>query len=426
MHVRPLGLFLALTLCALTPHNPALGDNWPRFRGPNGTGISTDNKVPVKWSARDGILWKTALPGTGHSSPIVWGERVFLQSANGKERLLLCLDTNKGKILWSKAVPGKVAHTHRFNTLASSTPATDGDRVYAVFWDGTSVGLYAYDFKGNLVWQQDLGRFTSQHGPGFSPIVHNGKVIVNNDQDGSAVVQAFEAKTGKKAWSATRTAFRACYSTPFLLSQALTTVTPDPKAQLIVTSTAGITAYDPANGKEIWKFTWSFPGMALRTVGSSVAADGMVFAASGDGSGLRSMIGVRAGGKGDITRGNPVWNREKDRDTPYVPTLLAWGGHLYATRDDGFALCYSAKTGKELWRARLGASVSASPILIDGKVYAVDEKGTVHVFEASPAGYKSLGRNPLGETVYSTPAVANGQLYIRGKNHLYCIGKATK
>ncbi len=408
LSLYPLAGFFALVLLC--------GSDWPRFRGPNGTGIAADRDIPVKWTPKN-ILWKTALTGTGHSSAIVVKGKVFLEAATKKERLLLCIDAQSGKMLWTKSVPGEVAAMHQFSSLASATPCSDGERVFCVFWDGKHVGLHAYDFAGKPRWKADLGEFTSQHGPGFSPIVHDGKVIVNNDQDGSAVLQAFRAKDGKPAWEVKRPAFRACYSTPFIYYDQ------GAAPELIVTSTAGISGYNPTDGSEAWKYTWSFTGMALRTVGSSVAADGVVIAAAGDGSGARGMIAVKLGGKGDVTSKNLVW--EKDRDTPYVPCVLAYQGHLYTIHDQGVARCYETRTGKVVWEKQLNLKIMSSPVLIDGKVYAAGEKGDVVVYAAAPDGCKVVARNPLGELVYSTPAVANGRLYIRGAKHLFCIGKAS-
>ncbi len=405
MHARLLLPLAFLVLC---------GADWTRFRGPNGTGISSDRDVPVKWTAKN-ILWKTPLPGSSHSSPIVVKGKVYLLSATPTDRLVVCVDAGKGNVLWTRKVPGAVGKAHRKSSLASATPCSDGQRIFCVFWDGRAVGLYAYDLDGTPLWDASLGSFKSQHGPGFSPIVADGKVIVNNDQDGKATLQAFHAADGKPAWTVSRPAFRTCYSTPFLHDQGVA------GPELIVTSTAGLTGYDPANGKELWNFTWSFPVKPLRTVGSAVVGDGLAFLASGDGDGSRAMIAVKLGGKGDLTRTNLVW--EKDSGTPYVPSLLAWKGHLYTINDDGVAVCYEGKTGKETWRGRLGGNVSASPVLIDGKVYSIDEKGVVFVFEARPDEFKLLASNKLGETVYATPAVANGRLYVRGAKHLICVGK---
>ncbi len=343
MHARlrllPLALLSALVLT---------GADWTRFRGPNGTGIAADGDVPVKWSDRN-ILWKTPLPGSSHSSPIVVKGKVFLLSATRSERLLVCLDAVKGKLLWSRGVPGKVGRTHRKSSLASATPCSYGEKVYCVFWDGSNVGLYAYDLEGKLAWERDLGRFTSQHGPGFSPVVYDGKVIVNNDQDGKSTLQAFRASDGEPAWSVKRRAFRACYSTPFLLSEG------SAAPQLVVGSTAGLTGYNLADGKELWSFTWNFSVKPLRTIGSPVAGDGMVFLGSGDGDGSRALVAIKLAGKGDGTKPSLAW--DKDSGTPYVPSMLYHKGHLYTVNDFGAATCYDPKTGKELWRGRTGDAV---------------------------------------------------------------------
>jgi outer membrane protein assembly factor BamB len=244
----------------------------------------------------------------------------------------------------------------------------------------------------------------------------DGKVIVNNDQDGAASLLAFDARTGKKVWEAERRPFRACYSTPFVAE------TNNGKL-LMVTSTAGLTGYDPATGKEAWHYTWSFAGMALRTVGSSVVADGAVIACSGDGSGERNMIAVKLDGKGDVTRTNLLWTKAKNRATPYVPTVVAEGKYVYGVLDEGQAFCFEAANGKEMWRGRLAGNVSASPLLIDGKVYVFDERGDVFVFAADPSELKVIGRSKVGESVMASPAVANGRLYLRGERHLICVGK---
>lgn len=405
---------LFLVFLALAVVRPVLAGDWPRFRGPNGTGISHDRQVPVKWTDKD-VLYRTRLPGSSHSSPIVVGNRVFVLSASQTERYVVCLDATSGTILWTKTVPGRVGKTHRKSSLASSTPCSDGERVYCVFWDGTRVGLFAYDFTGKLVWRQDLGPFASQHGPGFSPIVVEDHVIVNNDQDGKAMLQAFDAKTGKLAWEVDRPAFRTCYSTPFVHEQGAG------GKELIVFTTAGFTAHDPASGKELWRYTWRFSTKPLRTVASPIAADGLVFGSAGDGDGSRAMIAVKLGGKGDVSATHQAW--ELDSGTPYVPTVVAHAGHLFTVTDDGFIVCRESRTGKEVWRQRLGAPVCASPVLIDGKVYVVTEKGDVTVFVASAEGFRPLAKNSVGEAVIASPAVANNRLYLRGTTHLICVGK---
>jgi outer membrane protein assembly factor BamB len=415
MRKGPVGLALFLFLCGAVSDGRLAAD-WPRFRGPNGTGVASDKDIPIQWGEQDGVLWKIPLPGLGNSSPVVWRERLFVQSAtpDGKERLLLCLGVTDGKMLWSRSVPGSQAKMHVKNTLASSTPAVDGERVYAVFWDGNHLGMVAYDLEGNLVWSRDLGAFTSQHGAGTSPMVHDDKVFLANDQDGTASLLALEARTGKTVWQVPRRAFRACYSTPFLLEQ------PGAPAELIVASTAGLTSYNPQNGTEHWHCNWNFAGMPLRTVGSPIYSNGRILVTSGDGGGSRHMMAVKVGGKGDVSATHIAW--EHNRSCPYVPCLLTVGEYLYSVNDRGIAGCNVAKTGETVWSERLGGTMTSSPVLIDGKVYVASEEGHVYVFESAPS-FRLLARNPVGEQVVATPAVADNRLFIRGASHLFCIGK---
>lgn len=417
MRKAKLGLGLFLLVCGVVGderHTEAA--NWPRFRGPNGTGIAMDTDIPVQWSAKDGILWKTAVPGAGNSSPVIWGDRIFLQSASadGKERLLLCLSTSDGKVLWSRTHSGDRAKINAKNTLASSTPATDGERVVAAFWDGKEITLAAYDLKGEPLWQRNLGGFRSQHGAGASPVLYKDKVFYALDQDGAATLYALDAKTGKTAWQKTRKPFRACYSAPFLLTRG-------DKTELMVESTGGVTAYDPDSGAENWTWNWKFTGKPLRTVGSPVYSEGLIFVPAGDGDGERHYACFKVGDKGDVTKTNLAWETKK-RSFPYVPCALIRGEHLYFVNDQGFAECHVAKTGDTVWAERLGGNVTASPVLIDGKIYSISEDGDVFVFPAEPT-YKLLAKNSLGETVRASPAVADHRLYIRGQNHLFCIGK---
>jgi outer membrane protein assembly factor BamB len=405
--MRRLGIFLL----AITPG--ILAADWPRFRGPNGTGVA-DANLPVRWQEED-IVWKAAIPGIGHSSPVIGAGRVFLQSASedGRERWLLCLDAATGKTLWKAAAPGQSAYTHKRNSLASSTPAVDDQRVYAVFWDGKNVHLIAHDLKGARLWQQDLGSFTSQHGPGFSPVVVGDKVIVANDQDGSAVLLAFDASSGKLVWKARRKAYRACYSTPFLLDR-------NDGKHLVVVSTAGVTGYDPKSGKELWNCTWPPARMPLRTVSSPVFVDGLVVATAGDGHGDRLAIGVKPGGSGDVTATNLAW--EDRKAFPYVPSLLGLGKHIYSVNDIGFIACHLAATGQQLRLERLSGPVTASPLLAGGKIYLATEQGDVYVYSATPE-LKRLAINHLGERVSASPAAADNHLFIRAQEHLFCIGK---
>jgi outer membrane protein assembly factor BamB len=405
---------LALPLILLAAGSfAAAGSDWPRFRGPNGTGASPDKDVPLKWSAADGVLWKTPLPGSGNSSPIVSGGRIFLQSSSPAERSLVCLDAGTGKVLWTRSLPGQRARMHPKNTLASGTPASDGERVYVASWDGKDLILVAYSIAGDLVWRRDLGAFTSQHGAAHSPVVEGGRVFLADDQDGSAVVLAYDAASGRPLWRTERKAFRACYSTPFVRPTGS-------GMELVVASTAGVTAYDPESGAVNWNCDWTFPKKPLRTVASPVAGAGLIFANAGDGDGSRDMIAVQPGSKGDGSAGKVVWQESKS--FPYVPSLIADGNYLFSVTDNGIAACHQAQTGKRIWSERLGGPVSASPVLVGDRIYAAGEDGQIYVFAAAGT-YKLLAKNSLDEPVMATPAVADGRLYIRGKDNLFCVGK---
>lgn len=422
-----------LTLAALVLAGaPLAAADWPRFRGPDGLGTTADKDVPVSFGPSD-YLWKTPIPGKGNSSPIVSKGKVFLQTAaeDGSSRSLVCVDANTGKILWTKELKGQFARTNEKNSMASSTPAADGERVYAVFWDGKRISLTAWDYAGTQLWTKDLGPFVSQHGPGLSPTVLGDRVFLNIDQDGTAEVAAFDGKTGEQAWKKSRQAYRASYTTPFALTR-------DGKTEVVVASSAGVTAYDPKDGAVTWNWTWVWkpdpkapprekgkrgPGDPLRNVGGPIYHNGMIYAYGGDGSGDRHMVALKAPTTGDVTDTPPVW--EKKKETPYVPMPLVHGDHLYwVTDQENKALCVEAKTGKVVWSERLPGSdkVTACPVLIDGKVYSVNESGRVAVFKAAPE-FDLLADNDLKEGVYASPAVADGKLYIRGTKHLFCIGK---
>jgi outer membrane protein assembly factor BamB len=410
-----------LACLTLPPDPPADSSTWPRFRGHNGTGIVTNMDITVKWDDRSGIVWKVPLPGFGNSSPIIWGERLYLQSAtaDGKERLLLCLSVKDGKILWTRSVPGNTAKTHEKNTLASSTPSTDGERVYVSIWDGKKLMLAAYDMDGNPAWTRELGPFDSQHGAGASPIVYQDKVYFLRDQDDLASMLALDAKTGRVVWEKPRQHFRACYSSPFILAK------PGCPDELIVLSTMGVTSYEPHRGDVNWDWAWKFPTKPWRTTGSPIAVNDMILACSGDGGGPRHMVAIQLKGNGNGTTVRKAW--ENLKDFPYVPSLLSRGEHVYFVNDKGMAGCFEIRTGKRVWFERLVGATSfvSSPVMIDGKIYAPSEQGDVFVFAAEPK-LRLLARNPMGEPIRASPAVADNRLYIRTESYLYCIGKTPK
>jgi outer membrane protein assembly factor BamB len=429
---RTLGLAAAFWLTALAAAN---GDDWTRFRGPNGTGTSTDTSIPVQFKDGDGILWKVALPGKGNSSPIVSRGKVFTQSAsdNGGQRMLLCLDAASGQTLWNATLPGGQSKMHQHNTLASSTPTVDGERVYAMWWTGTGMVLTAHDYDGHFQWQYDLGPYRSEHGAGASPVEYGGRVYVNYDQDRidsqtkmeipgaehRTALYCFDGKTGQVLWRQERKGHRACYSTPILRPL------PAGGQELIAINTNTITAYDPVSGAVNWNWSWDWSrnnNQIWRTIGTPMIWKDLLLAQAGDGTGASTyFVAIRMGSPS--TPAQLVWEAKKG-NFPYVPSIIVSGDYIYAVHDArGIAGCYEAATGKEVWTERLSGEFRSSPVCVDGKIYACNDKGDVFVYPAAPE-FKLLAKNSLGERILATPAVVNGRMYIRGATHLYCIGKA--
>lgn len=393
-----LAVLLALAL--------APADDWTWFRGPNGSGVGP--AVPLAFG-KDDIRWAADLPGRGHASPVVAGGRVFLQSAtaDGRQRRLLALDQATGNKLWQVDLPGQPAKVHAKSSLASSTAAVLGDRVFFLVWDGNAVTLRAVDAAtGKEHWNAPLGGYVSQHGFGISPLAVDGRVFVNFDQDGSAELLAFDAATGNKLWAKPRKPFRA-NSAMCLLH----------KGTVVAASTAGLTAHDPATGAVAWDWSWPFDGMALRTVGSPVLDGDTVIAPAGDGGGSRSLVAVAAGPRPKL-----LW--QKTKDTPYVPGPLLSGRHLYYLTDTGLATCADVATGDIVWQERaFSKAVTASPVLAGGAVVAVAEDGKIVAFKAASDGYEKLAEGSLGEPVFASPAAVGGRLYVRTATRLVCYGK---
>ncbi len=411
-----LAAFASGTLAAVA----ARAADWTRFRGPNGAG-SASGTLPRTWTSTSGYLWKTALPGKGNSSPIILGGKVYLQAAtaDGAKRMLVALDATTGKVDWTSPFVGQPARVHAKSSLASSTPTTDGEKIYATVWDGRAVSLHAVDLQGAAVWSASLGEFASQHGAGMSPIVHAGKVFVNFDQDDAAEIVAFDAKTGAKSWSKPRKAYRSCYSTPLIRELA------DGATELVVFSTVGCTGYEPSTGKVNWD--WSIPWKSgespMRSVASPLLVGEQLVLLTGDGSGTRYAACITPKG----TSATVEWEKRSSKLAPYVPCPVAKGTELYWVTDQGFAECVTTKTGKVLWSERaVNKSVSASPLLVGEEWLFIDEGGRCITAKATPSGYEKVAENDLREAVFATPAFVDGMLYLRTASSLYCVKSTGK
>ena len=418
--------------------------NWPQWRGPDSNGVSYETNLPATWSNTDNVLWKTAIPGWGHSSPIVWGNRIFLTTAiegevipgakapvhmvegkpwshpqaGGADRKhtlkVIAIDRDTGKILWDKtAYEGTVYDSrHAKASFASPTPVTDGKLVYAYF--GTE-GMYAYDFNGNLKWKADMPKIgTVSVGIGTSPVLHGDNVFLlcdNEDGDDSALI-ALDKKTGKEAWRVSRKGIEISWATPIV-------VRANGRDELITSGNQFLIAYDPKSGKELWRSE----GLGSNAIPSSVSGGDMVYIFAGYPK--KKVLAVKPGASGNIT-GTPniVWTY--DRGVAYVASPVLYNGFLYLVSDKGIITCLDAKTGEVKYqdgRPPAAANYMASLVAADGRILQFSEDGDTFMVKAGPT-HEITARNTIGEAIYATPAIAGGRIYIRGAQHLFAIGSA--
>jgi len=418
----PLPLFLAVVaLAGFAWH--ARAQEWTRFRGPNGTGISHAKTIPTNLTAAD-INWEVELPGVGHSSPVVWGNRIFLTSTgdNAGGLNVLCLDAADGKLLWQHDFPLTPFSKHKFNSFASATPAVSGSAVYVVWNEPDHYFLTALDRNGEQLWQRDFGPFVSQHACGTSPIVVGDKVILGGEQDGQKFVPgserdgksfivAVDAKTGATVWQTPRNNAVVAYSTPCVREAK------DGKRSVIFNSQAhGIYAVDPDTGKVLWEYEKAFD---KRSVSSPFMAGDLIFGSSGSGGGGNRTIAIKAGDA--ESSGQPELAYEVKKGAPYVPTGVTVGDLVWLWSDGGILTCLDAPTGAIHYQERVGGNFFGSPVWVDGRLFCVSTSGELDVVEASDK-FHVLQRFPLGELCHSTPAVAGGRMYIRTEKHLISLG----
>lgn len=452
--------------------------NWPQFRGPNSQAVAKSVKAPAQFGPTANLLWKTPLP-PGHSSPCIWGDRIFLTGFSDGKLETICLNRRDGKIVWRIAVPAeKIETTHRIGSPACPTPATDGERVFVYFG---SVGVIAYDFSGRELWRKPLPIPMIEFGTGTSPILAGDMVILLCDQDVDSFLLAMDRLTGNTVWKTMRPEFRRGFSTPYLWRH-------DDIEEIVVAGTVWLKAYNLRDGQERWKMR----GLARVANASPTSGDGLLFASSWNIGGdtqdhlalpsfnefaaandrdkngkfskdefpagaLRdrftqidldkdgfvtsdewriseeifskaenALFAVRPGGQGDITATHLAW--KQTRGLPYVPSALFYDGRIYVVKNGGMASCYEAKTGRTLYQEeRLGAigDYYSSPVGADGKVYFSSQQGVVTVIQAG-AAFHVLARNDLGEQIMATPAFVDGNIYFRTANYLSAFGSSLK
>jgi outer membrane protein assembly factor BamB len=392
---------------------------WTRFRGPNGTGESETSTIPASWTDKD-LNWKIKLPGgDGHSSPVLWGDKLFILSANRETatRYVLCIDAKSGKTNWQREYPGAVHHLHLNSSFASVTPACDAERVYVAWSDPDFTRLMAFDHDGKEEWTINLGPWISQHGFGCSPMLYQDLVVLNCSQEDSkrpgdpqptaSFIVAVEQSTGKIRWKTDRQINSASYSVP--------TVRKNETGQdelLCNTQAEGLFALDPNTGKEIW----SAPVLSMRSVSCPLFVAGLVFGTTGSGGGGHYLVTVKPGKE-------PEEAYRIKKYAPYVGTPVCKGNLMFLFEDQqGHASCIDAATGKEHWfKPRLGAKFFGSPVRAGDKIFVVDIDGAVICVAAEPE-FKELGRTELSELCRSTPAIANGRMYVRTVGHLLSVG----
>lgn len=398
------------------------GENWPQFRGPNAQGRSAETGLPLTWSATNNVLWKTFIPGEGWSSPIVWKERVFLTTTTegGRACHVLSLDAASGRMLWNRQV--FLQETRRKegrNSYATPTPATDGTHVYACFGDGSFVAL---NFAGETVWTNREHPFSGQHGLGSSPVLCRGLLIMARDgsSDGAdpklgwqtpwdqARVLALDVATGRLRWAGHRGLSRISHGVPAIWEH-------DGKVEVVSEAGDVVQGFDAATGERLWSSAVIGEGK----VPSTVLGDGFVFTAGGWG-GKDTIKAFRLGGQGDRKETRLVWEQKKNM--PRIPSLLYVKPLLFAITDGGVAACLKATTGELMWQERIGGNFSASPVWAEGRIYFVADHGETTVIAAAPE-FSVLAKNPLGEQVQASPAMANGRLFLRTAENLFCIAK---
>lgn len=404
--IGPAVLLIASTL--------AHAGDWPCWRGPHRNGISDDPALPVRWGKQaDGsvanVRWKVALPGRGHSSPIVFGDAVFVTACLESEakRVLLRVDRDSGSVRWQRTVlVAPLEPIHRLNSYASSTPATDGERVYVAFLDRAEMVVVAFDFAGNRVWESRPGPFASKHGFCTCPVIHRDVVIVNGDHDGDAFLAALRRSDGSTIWKTPREMRTRSYGTPIVLEIG-------GREQIMLAGNYCTAGYDLETGKKIW----TCDGPSEQMVATLVHRGELIFSLGGYPE--RHLLAIRKGGVGDITKSHVVWRTNKG--IPYVPSPLLYGDLLHVVSDEGTYTCFEPQSGNVLTKNRVATHVSSSIVGGNGHLYVTDDAGATTVLANEP-GFRVIAKNLLEEDVYSTPALASGSVFIRGAKNLYRLG----
>lgn len=412
-----LGLFSVAVCVEVAAGRACAAGDWPEFRGPTGQGIASATNVPLHWSATSNVVWKSAVPGEGWSSPVLVNGKIYLTTATtdaGQTSLrALCVNASEGTILWNVEVfqpePGTTQQLHKKNGLASPTPIVSQDRLYVHFGH---MGTAALNLSGKVLWRQTDLKYPPTHGNGGSPALVADLLVFSCDGEKDPFVAALDAKTGTVRWKTPRNTTAArkfSFSTPLAIEV-------DGATQIISPGSGFVAGYDPKDGHEIWRARY---GEGYSVITRPVFAHGLVFVSS---SFDRPVVHAvkPAGAKGDVTDSHVAWTHSKGG--PNTPSTLAVGDELYFVSDAGIATCVDARTGAVHWSERLGGGFSASPVTAEGRVYFQNEEGVATVLNAGKT-FEVLAKNELGERTLASPAVTDNTLFLRSKSHLWRIGK---
>jgi outer membrane protein assembly factor BamB len=409
-----------LCLCAtviFVPLNQAFSavdpsTDWPAWRGPTRDGIAAPGQNPLlHWSETEGVLWRAPLPGRGHSSPTVVGDRVCLATADAENQFVLCLNRNTGQLVWETKVHGGQADPghHSNSSAASSTAACDGSRLYINFLNGGAVYTSALDLDGKLVWQHKVCDFVTHQGFGSSPVLYESLVIVSADNRGGGVIAALNRETGDQVWSQPRPKIPN-YTSPAIVQAC-------GRTQVVLAGCNLISSFDPANGRKLWELNGSTEECVVTPV-----TDGTRIFTSG-GYPKNHTVAVVADGSSRVAWQNIA--------RVYVPSMIQKEGYLYAVMDAGLAVCWAADTGTEMWKERLDGDFFASPVMVGNRIYATNLRAKTFVFEATPKRFELLAQNQLGDEAYASPVICGSRIYLRVAAHvdkreeyLYCVGNA--
>jgi outer membrane protein assembly factor BamB len=401
-------LIAGLWACSSTA---ARAEAWPCWRGPRGDGTCIEKNVPAQWAPAV-ALWKVELPGRGHASPIVWGDRVFTVTAlaETKQRILLCLDCNSGRIIWQRiVVEGPLEKLHKENSHASGTPATDGRRVYVTFRVGDDIVVAAHDFaSGEQLWLVRPGTHKGEWGFSNEPVLYKDKVIVNGDSKGDSFLVALDCENGKTHWRINRTNKGISYSAPLIREMA-------GRTQLIQCGDRCVTSFDPDTSEQIW----TVDGPSQEFVATPVYSEkaGLIYVSSS--WPIQEIFAIRPNGRGNVTQTHIAWRDTKG--APYVPSMIVAGDFLLSINRAGVAFCHEVATGKIYWQEKLGRH-HASPVLIEGRIFLINDNGQVNVIEPG-VEFNRVATYELGESCYASPAISDGQVFLRGFKHLFCFGR---